>query len=127
MSHPAWWWRVLTVGDTGADVSALQRMLLAPVTGVVDEDTRARVRGVQRVNGLPLSGDCDVDTANAIGELSTFGLPPAWWPDLVDEVLPVKLRCRPDGLPDAVRRFQSTHRIPPTGVVDERTAIAMGD
>jgi hypothetical protein len=52
---------------------------------------------------------------------------PPWWPDEVDEVLPVKLACRPVDMEAAVRRFQSQHHIPPSGVVDETTAIVLGD
>lgn len=93
----------------------------------MDSDTTARLRGAQRAASAPISGVCDVDTANLIGDVATAGLVPAWWPDEVDEVLPVKLRCRPSDREAAVRRFQSAHHIPPTGVVDETTAIILGD
>lgn len=127
MTAPSWWYRILYPGDSGPDVVTLQTLLGAPQTGVVDQDTQARLRGRQRAaQGLP-DGVCDLRTALLIGDVATAGLIPAWWPDEVDEILPVKLRCGTSDVESAVRRFQSHHHIPPTGVVDETTAIAIGD
>lgn len=127
MSHPSWWHRILYDGDAGPDVAVLQTLLGAPQTGVMDQNTLARLRGFQRAQTRPPDGVCDVDTARLIGDVATAGLVPAWWPDEVDEVLPIKLRCKVSALEAAIRRFQSQHHIPPTGVVDETTAIILGD
>lgn len=105
----------------------LQTLLGAPLTGVMDDDTTARLRGAQRAFQALPDGVCDLPTAVRIGDRATAGMVPDWWPDRADEVLPSRLGCRFGDLPAAVRRFQSQHRIPPTGVVDEATAIAIGD
>lgn len=72
-------------------------------------------------------GVCDAFTAALIGDVATAGLIPKWWRDRDWSVLPTLLRCHVDDVEGAVRRFQSSRHIPPTGVVDLTTAIALGE
>lgn len=127
MSTPSWFHRDIYPGDTGADVLSVQRLVGASKTGEMDEDTTALVRGVQRATESQITGVVDHATALAIGELSTFGLVPEWFAAGDWSQLPRLLRCRDWDVENAVRRFQSHHHIYPTGVVDEATAIALGD
>jgi peptidoglycan hydrolase-like protein with peptidoglycan-binding domain len=58
-ADPWWWSRRLDVRPTpleGDDVRKVQRILLAPVTGVYDEQTAIRVRGWQQAKGLYVDG-----------------------------------------------------------------------
>lgn len=127
MNHPAWFRRTIFPGDAGTDVLAVQRLVGASSTGVLDSDTCALVRGLQRRHRRAISGVVDHDTALLIGEKATFGLVPEWFAAGDLSVLPSLLCCGESDVEDHVRRFQSAHHIYPTGVVDESTAIALGD
>lgn len=127
MTAPSWWHRILFDGDTGADVAVLQTLLGAPRTGVMDQDTQARLRGRQIAAHATSTGVCDGQTAALIGDVSTAGLVPEWFEAQDWSVLPAKLRCKTSDVEPAIRRFQSQHHIPPTGVVDETTAVVLGD
>lgn len=122
---PTWYHRPLTAGCRGLDVSALQRRLGMVMTGTVDEETAVRLRGVQVFYHLPVTGDCDEATASAIGDTARHeaGLPPSWYGTERQAERVVELV----GDEDAVRRFQSSMGIRPSGVVDERTALLIGE
>lgn len=138
---PSWFTRDIIAGDAGRDVDLVQRKLGATATGVLDEPTQARVRGLQRKAGLAVTGYVDAETAVALGERATVGRLPIW------HTRPLSFGCeggdvtalrRLLGLSDethhfdhqteaAVRRFQSGHGIRPSGLVDESTAILLGE
>lgn len=127
---------------TGEDVRVVQRKVFALETGVYDDETEARVRGVQMSRKKQQTGEVDEQTAEVLGEESTRGLTPEWFTGdlhLNDHSGAVRaVRCRL-GVPSirhdrfdadveaAVRRFQSGHGLPVTGVVDEATATELGD
>lgn len=125
-----WFHRTIFPGDQGADVATVQRILGMALTKEMDSETVARVRGLQRVHSLPITGVIDTPTALAVGESATYGLVPTWFqPSLIDETgLREALHIRVGvNLDDAVRRFQSARGHYPTGVVDERLAIEIGE
>jgi len=82
----------------------------------------AVLRGFQRLHGLPQSGEVDEATAALLGPAATHGLLPLWWPHDTERVVRERV-----GDEQALRRWQSAHRIKPTGVCDEQTARALGD
>jgi hypothetical protein len=127
VSAPSWFHRDIFSGDYGSDVIACQRLLGAMKTGVMDEDTTARVRGLQRAVQREITGVVDHALAVLMGEVSTFGLLPEWFTAGDLEKLYVRLHTDAAGIETALRRFQSHHHITPTGVLDEATAIAIGD
>lgn len=127
-------------GAKGREVTHVQRRLRRVETGEYDEDTEAAVRGFQKLAGIPPTGEVDEETLGALGPPATAGQVPAWYARpltlglLGDDVAWVRhlLGLRQDDqfdplLEAAVRRFQSAHRLPLTGVVDEATAIEIGD
>lgn len=138
MTTPKWWSDPLTPEG----IAVVQRKLGAEVTGVWDDDTEARVRGLQMARKRKPTGEVDEQTAEDLGEEATVGMTPEWFTgDLaLGDISPAvhKVRCRlgvphkgddrfdPD-VEKAVRRFQSGHQLPVTGVVDEATAVALGE
>ncbi len=135
---PSWYSRPLSIGDEGRDVEVVQRKLGARISGVYQEDTARRVRGVQRKMGLLESGEVDTETAEAIGERADVGLPPEWFTrtlrlnDIGEDVAQLRdlLGLVPGALfthevEDAVRRFQSSRQITPTGVVDTALILSL--
>ena len=125
MNTPAWFHRELYPGDSGPDVLAVQRLCGAMKTGVMDEDTLARVRGLQGTLQREITGVVDHALAVQMGNVATYGLLPAWFTAQDWSSLPARLGGSADE--NAIRRFQSHHHIPPTGLIDETTAIALGD
>lgn len=135
---PRWFTRPLTPEG----IAVVQRKVGALATGTWNDDTEARVRGVQMVNKIPPTGEVDEETAEILGEDPAHGQVPAWFEgdlNLNDHSQAVcAVRCRL-GVPNkshdrydadveaAVRRFQSGHDLPVTGVVDLATAIELGD
>lgn len=119
MTVPLWWSGDLGPGDAAPAVGAFQRLTGLPVTGVMDELTVAAVRALQGRGG---SGVLDADVAARVGDLVAASLTPAWWsPALRDDPAAVAavLGDRDEAW---LRRFQSQHGVPPTGVLDEATA-----
>jgi peptidoglycan hydrolase-like protein with peptidoglycan-binding domain len=137
----SWFSRILTVGCVGADVELVQRKLRASnITGLFDAETASRVRGLQWADKLPVTGMVDYTTSDAIGESIRLGMIPDWFSrDMVtgctgaDVTRLRSLLGLPDGdgfdapVEAAVRRFQSTHHLPLTGVMGEADATALGD
>ena len=137
---PSWFTRVLALGDSGGDVELVQRKLHASTSGTYDIATEARVRGLQKHHGLLVTGVVDATTAEVLGESVRQGMMPEWFfrdlrlgtegADVL--VLTEQLGMSPSAFFDdvtesAVRRFQSSHDLYPTGVVTETDAIAIGD
>lgn len=132
---PKWYYRDLIGGESGPDVETLQRLLLAPATGVYDGYTISYVRGVQKAHGMETSGILNATVAGLIGESVEAELPPDWYKRTL------KVGCQGDDvrklhellhLPfgdtytdesrKAVLRFQSAHRMPLTGRVNKKMA-----
>lgn len=123
---PAWFTRVLAPGDAGPDVSAMQSRLGVWATGEFDDLTESYVRGVQKAFSLPVTGEVDASTAHAIGERerARFGLPPTWYEEGRHQRV-AELLGSDDA--DTIKRFQGNRGLPATGLVDEATAIALGE
>jgi hypothetical protein len=122
---PFWWSRDIREGDVGGDVRTVQRILGMVPTGEFKADTAMAVRGLQHDCGLAVTGEVDEMTARRIGPRTTDSLMPEWYKgtplfpgqpayDLVvsDE--------------SWLRRLQGNHHMPPTGVIDEATALMLG-
>lgn len=137
---PAWFSYPLIEGDTGEAVLIIQRKLKVPMTGLMDLTTCARLRGFQRWLGLEETGAVDRRTAEALGDKASVGSAPAWFsrplsvgdhgPDVAhlcsDLGLLPHTRFTPD-VSQAVRRFQSSAGLTPTGTVCRDTATALAD
>lgn len=137
---PSWFRHVLSVGDSGPAVQIVQRKLKILATGFYTRETEARVRAIQKQHDLPATGMVDEVTAGAIGELERYGLVPDWFVgplalgDVGDDVEHLRWLL---GLPRAgsfdeevetrLRRFQSSHRLRPTGVLTEDVATLLGE
>lgn len=137
---PHWYVRDLSLGMHGEDVAVLRRLIGLPPSKEYDRDVEVHVKGEQRAAGLPATGIVDEATAAAIGETQRYGLVPRWYTrtlilgDAGADVgqLRYLLGFPRTGLLDedveaAVRRFQSQHRIAPTGIVDQQTAVVLGE
>lgn len=146
--------RQLQPGNTGADVSALQRLLSSyrlysgPIDGVYGPQTEAAVANFQRIRGLPETGIADAGTLTAMG----FELPldPAMagdgrigaeqltignsGPDVLE--LQQNLRRLGFAVPldgyygsqtaQAIRGFQQIRGLPVSGTADRVTLESMG-
>lgn len=124
MSAPLWFTAPLVPGDSGRAVDVVRRKLrLSP--GVFDSACSAAVRAFQRGARLPMTGVVDEETAAALGEREGFGLLPRWWQgrEVCEGGEEWDTHVRPlVGDSDGLKRFQGTHHLPPTGIVDETTA-----
>jgi len=125
-------------GNTGPRVVLLQRVLhVSPVSAYYGPATADAVARWQHDHRLPASGVVDLRTALAMGFLrpvlargSAYAGPANTGPRVVllQQILhvsPVSAYYGP-ATADAVAGWQSRHRLPVTGVVDLRTARAMG-
>lgn len=124
---PVWFTRPLVEGDWGRDVQIAQRKLGLVPTGLFDTAMTLTVRGYQHTLGLPVTGVVDADTANEMGEQEGFGLLPSWFrpgikPGDEEFFHVLELIGATPTDPDALKRFQGNHHLPPSGVVDETTA-----
>lgn len=144
VSNPSWFTRDIHPGMTGRDVVALQALLGAKQSGVLDDETLVLVRGVQRLAKQKQTGVVDESTARAVGERERAkeSLPPVWFTGELgcgdhDPVVPVVrniLQVPPLHQPlfdcelcDAVKRFQGERGLKVTGRVDASTAVALGE
>ena len=133
---PIWYRRPLLGGETGHDVTVVQRKLQALATGVYDEETKQRVRGLQRSHHLAPTGFVDQRVAEILGEAADHELPPEWFtrvlepgdsgPDVTTlrQVLGLQAgKLYDDETRRAVLRFQSAYELPLTGSITERDAL----
>lgn len=137
---PSWYRRPIGRGDTGPDVKvALRRLGLDPDEPYGDLAV-VRVRGIARKLGLYRhDGVVDEQIAAWLGEaeITKAGLLPAWFClKIGDNGTQVAAAAKLLGMAtseftsemeDAVRRFQSSKRIEPTGVIDAETARSLGE
>ena len=106
-----------------ATLAGVQRRLGLPPTGT--GDVSREVRAFQRERGLTVSGALDEPTLRTLDNLPTAGLVPGWFGT---ETADAAVGARLGGCDrDTILRFQSAVRLPLTGVVDEPTAIKIGD
>lgn len=143
MATPIWWYRTIHLGDTGPDVDVIRRKLgLAP--GPYDEACNRLVKGMTGYSKVPSLGDSvDAAAAEVIGESAAneVGLVPEWFEKDIDKDTPngedvraLRGRLALDSsrndvtyeVVEAVRRFQSQHVLPTTGVVDAGLARLLG-
>lgn len=134
---PQWFRRELNMGMQGPDVATVQRKVGALPTGTYDDETAARVRGFQMTKRKAPTGEVDAATAAELGD--TPAVTPDWYtrelqmwfegPDVAALAARLGLvgddRFTPD-VEAAVRRYQSQHRLPVTGKVDEQFARHLG-
>lgn len=138
MTTPGWWRRSLAEGDRGGDVWVIRRVLGLDAGADFDMAVAASVRGSQLAAGIPPTGVVDAATAAVLGDPSWAGNPPGWWAgDVTRDSPPEVVAAAREALgydreggwtrvvERAVRRFQSDAGIPPTGVIDSATAVAL--
>lgn len=138
---PLWYRREIKLGDSGPDVAVVRRKLGLDPSGSFDESTAERVRGLAKRRSVKSKGEVTEDVARELGESSTAELTPEWFSrtlNLWTEGNDVRTlrgllglgtnddRFDPD-CESAVRRFQSQHRLEPSGVVDESLAKLIGE
>lgn len=137
---PSWYTRPIGPGDTGPDVTvALRKLGLNPDEPYGDLAV-TRVRGIARTFGtFDHDGVLDERIAAMLGEaeITKAGALPAWFClKSGDSGTQVAAAARllhvggtefGDDLEDACRRFQSSRRITPSGVIDAETAMALGE
>lgn len=64
---------VVTTDEEREAVSYFQRVMNIPITGVLDDHTRATLRGVQHLFGLNMTGILDDETAAQIDRIYPEG------------------------------------------------------
>lgn len=140
LSTPSWYRRQFGVGAEGPDVKVVLRKLGLDPDEPFGDLASVRVKGVARSLGIfNHDGVVDEIIAAALGEAATTeaGLMPEWFSIRRGDTGSIVARAaRLLGLgtseftaemEDAVRRFQSSARIEPTGVLDAETARSLGE
>lgn len=143
---PLWFTRTITHGMSGPDVDVVRRKLgLQP--GVYDATCERLIRAMsQKANAASL-GEVNDEIAGKLGEseANLAGLTPEWYtrelnpsrdgePSEGEDVRLLRGRLALDTntgvytpeVWDAVKRFQSQHRLFPDGVVDEKLSCIIG-
>lgn len=138
---PSWFKRPIGPGDTGPDVKVVLRKLGLDPEEPYGDLAVTRVKGLARSMAIyDHDGSVDSTIAALLGEAEIVkaGLIPAWYTiklgdygthvasvaKLLGETVTEEYTVE---LADAVRRFQSSKRLEPTGVVDAETARALGE
>jgi hypothetical protein len=78
------------------------------------------------IRGVPFSGFGELPRRIVVGDVGSDVLQVQQRLRALDPALPLPDGVYGDPWPAAVRRFQATHGLPVTGVVDARTALALG-
>jgi murein L,D-transpeptidase YcbB/YkuD len=140
---PAWYRREIRAGDSGPDVAVVRRKLALDPRGEFDDTCERLIRGMAKKRGVQTRGEVNEAVAAELGESATAELAPEWFTRTIQlwfegedvralrEALAVpggrgENRYDPDA-EKAVRRYQSEHGLPITGLVDEVTARRIGD
>ena len=134
MATPLWFRRPLSGGESGPDVTVVNRKLGVPDWSYTDQSIQY-VRGLQHSNGLPVTGILGEAEAAILGEAADSQMPPEWFTrdlslgDCGPDVGELRARL---GLPAgeefddstrrAVLRFQSARSFELTGNVDHVVA-----
>lgn len=138
---PSWYRRVIYVGMTGPDVEVVRRKF-GLGSGPYDTTTERMVAALARKNRIASDGETNREVAEKLGPSAAeeAGLGPDWYVRPIEQMFQEgedvrALRGRlglgkNDNRFDAdaeaaVRRIQSAHDLPVTGLVDERTAQAI--
>ncbi len=121
---PAWFRRELSLGDEGSDV-LIVRAKLGMGSGPYNADLLAKLSGWCEARTLPFRGVLDYGIAEALGEDAAYGLTPTWWGD--DTRAAERLGVDVSDLETAVRQWQSSQGITPTGVLTEDQARLIGE
>jgi len=107
----------------------------------MDDRTQHRVRGLQRQHGWREDGIVSEKEAEALGEKESKGQVPGWFTrtlavgdegrDVEAVRVALKAPLKPvfydAHLETVVRRFQAAVGLRPTGRVNQKTAVAIGD
>jgi len=142
---PIWYRRILAEGMSGDDVNVVRRKL-GLTNGPYDKTTMTRLAGMASKHNIKFDGKVSPSVAEMLGEseANKAGLVPAWFErelgpkDMFsasgEDVRQLRGRLAlsvgddrytPE-VEDAVRRFQSHHKLEPTGVVDAELAKLLG-
>lgn len=139
---------------SGPDVDVVRRKLGFPEAGKYDRSVQAKVMGVAKKRGIETRGEVNQDVAEELGPAADEDQAPEWWPedrrdlkqfDMGPEVKELNklLNARagmrqgePQALDEgddrfredteaAVKRFQSSKGLDPTGIVDLNLAKSL--
>jgi peptidoglycan hydrolase-like protein with peptidoglycan-binding domain len=140
MPTPSWYRRSIGPGSEGPDVNVVLRKLGLDQDQPYGELAVARIKGVARKLGIwDHDGVVDEAIAFVLGEAATTeaGLMPEWFSIRLGDTGSIVARAArllgqdtnefTAEMEAAVRRFQSSSRIEPTGVLDAETARALGE
>jgi peptidoglycan hydrolase-like protein with peptidoglycan-binding domain len=140
MPTPSWYRRSIGPGSEGPDVNVVLRKLGLDQDQPYGELAVARIKGVARSLGIwDHDGTVDEAIAFVLGEAATTeaGLMPEWFSIRLGDTGSIVARAASllgqdtneftAEMEAAVRRFQSSSRIEPTGVLDAETAKALGE
>jgi peptidoglycan hydrolase-like protein with peptidoglycan-binding domain len=140
---PKWFYRIIELDMTGADVKVVRRKLGFLEDGPYDRAVQQKVMGMARKTNIKTEGEVNEDVAEALGESAAnrSELTPEWFTREIglweegEDVRSVRYllglgdndnRLDPDA-ESAVKRFQSSRGLPTTGRVDLDTAREIGD
>ena len=132
---PTWFHRDVEIDMVGRDVDIVHRKTGAPYGDGhrYDETSAMFVRGLQVAGGLLTTGIVSQVEATILGPSATDFLVPDWYQEgPLSEGSQVALIVsallgKPANVVAALKRFQGSHGIPPSGVVDETTAIMLNE
>ena len=132
---PTWFHRDVDMGMVGRDVDIVHRKTGAPCGDghCYDETSAMFVRGLQVAGGLLPTGIVSQVEATILGPSATDFLVPDWYKEgPLSEGSQVALIVgallgKPANVAAALKRFQGSHGIPPSGIVDETTAIMLNE
>ena len=132
---PTWFHRDVEIDMVGRDVDIVHRKTGAPYGDGhrYDETSAMFVRGLQVAGGLLPTGIVSQVEATILGPSATDFLVPDWYQEgplstgSQVALIVSALLGNPANVLAALKRFQGSHGIPPSGVVDETTAIMLNE
>lgn len=119
-SIPRWWSEPLRRHG----VEVVQRKLLMPVNGIMDNSFHMVVQGWQRRRGLPVTGVVDEATARLLGESVEYQGAPTWWTENLglDDNAVLRYLDQVGKDHEWILRLQGNNGISPHGMIDVETA-----